>query len=103
MQGLDRAPAVALIDLHLPDGDGEELAGLLRSRYPQLPMLLMTGCPFYLRERAKGAAYFRQVLQKPLELPELRSAIVAALNEQTHANANTLPRTPMPAASVAYY
>ncbi len=85
---LDRAPAVALLDLHLPDGNGLDLAGVLRARYPDLPMLLMTGCPFRLRERPEGAKYFRQVLQKPPELPELREAISAALNEDAHANDN---------------
>ena len=83
---LDRAPAVALLDFHLPDGNGVELAGVLRARYPDLPMLLMTGCPFHLRERPDGVKYFRQVLQKPLELPHLRQAISAALKEGAHAS-----------------
>jgi DNA-binding response OmpR family regulator len=88
VRDFDRAPAVALIDLHLPDGDGVDLAGVLRARYPDLPMLLMTGCPFLLRDRPDGTKYFRQVLQKPLELPHLREAISAALNEDAHANDN---------------
>ena len=83
---LDRAPAVALLDFHLPDGNGVELARVLRARYPDLPMFLMTGCPFRLRERPEGVKYFRQVLQKPLELPHLRAAISAALKEDAHAN-----------------
>jgi DNA-binding response OmpR family regulator len=86
---LVRAPAVALLDLHLPDGSGVDLAGVLRARYPDLPMLLMTGCPFHLQKRPDGAKYFRQVLQKPLELRQLGEAISAALNEDTHANDNT--------------
>jgi DNA-binding response OmpR family regulator len=77
---LDRAPNVALLDLNLPDGNGVDLAGVLRKHYPDLPMLLMTGCPFRLRERPDGAGYFRQVLQKPLDLWQLREAIAAALN-----------------------
>jgi DNA-binding response OmpR family regulator len=81
----ERAPAVALLDLHLPDGNGIDLAAVLRARYPDLPMLLITGCPFRLSERPDGARYFRQVLQKPLELCELRQAITAALNEDAHA------------------
>jgi CheY-like chemotaxis protein len=82
---LNRAPALALIDLHLPDGDGVEVAGELQVRYPDLPMLLMTGCPFLLRERADGVKYFRQVLQKPLELQQLKEVISTTLNEDAHA------------------
>jgi DNA-binding response OmpR family regulator len=85
---LGRPPAVALLDLHLPDGNGADLAAVLRARYPDLPMLLMTGCPFCLRERPQCAQYFRQVLQKPLELPELRNAISAALNQNGYAHDN---------------
>jgi DNA-binding response OmpR family regulator len=82
---LDRPPNVALLDLHLPDGNGVDLAKVLRARYSDLPMLLMTGCPFRLRERLDGGIYFRQVLHKPLELRQLREAISAALKENTHA------------------
>ena len=82
----DGVPAIALIDLHLLDGNGVDLAGELRVRYPNLPMLLMTACPFRLQERPDGARYFRQVLSKPLDLTLLRAAIAAALNEENHAN-----------------
>jgi two-component system, sensor histidine kinase and response regulator len=84
----DRTPAVALLDLHLPDGNGVDLAAELRLRYPDLPMILMTGCPFRLREQPHGTQYFRQVLQKPLELSELREAISAAVNEDEYAHEN---------------
>jgi len=83
----DHAPAVALLDLNLPDGNGVDLAVVLQARYPDLPMLLMTGCPWRLQERPDDAKYFRRVLKKPMELPELREAISQALNEVNHANA----------------
>jgi hypothetical protein len=51
-------------------------------------MLLMTGCLFRLRERPHGAKYFRQALDKLLELRQLREAIFVALNEDAHANDN---------------
>jgi DNA-binding NtrC family response regulator len=86
---LDRPPAVALLDFHLPDGNGVDLAEELQVRYPDLPILLMTGCSFRLRERPDDAKYFRQVLQKPPELQHLRKAISAALNEGHYASDNT--------------
>jgi DNA-binding response OmpR family regulator len=85
---LPRAPSVALLDLHLPDGNGVDVAGELRTRYPELPVILMTGCPSRLAELPEGTKYFREVLQKPLELPQLRAAISAALNEDAYAHDN---------------
>jgi DNA-binding response OmpR family regulator len=82
----DPPPDVALLDLHLPDGNGVDLAAALHVRYPDLPTLLMSGCPFCLDERPDDAKYFRQVLQKPLDLWQLRGAISAALTEGAHAN-----------------
>jgi DNA-binding response OmpR family regulator len=82
----DRPPAVALLDLHLPDGNGVDLAGALRARHPQLPMILMTGCPFSLEGRSDGAGWFRHVFQKPLDLQRLREALASALSEDSHAN-----------------
>jgi DNA-binding response OmpR family regulator len=82
----DPVPAVALLDFHLPDGNGIDLAAALRARYPDLPLILMTGCPFCVRERPDGTECFHRVLQKPLDLPQLREAISAAMNEVNHAN-----------------
>jgi DNA-binding response OmpR family regulator len=77
----DRTPDVALLDLHLPDGNGVDVADVLRARYPGLPMLLMTGTPFRVRERPDGVRYFQRVLEKPLDLTQLTLALSAALNE----------------------
>ena len=82
------SPAVALIDFHLPDGNGVDLAGVLGKRFPHLPMIMMTGYTLHFRERPDGALRFRQVLEKPLDLRLLRQAISAVLTEDTHANDN---------------
>lgn len=39
---LDAEPDVAVIDLHLPDGDGIKLGGELKSRWPKLRVLILT-------------------------------------------------------------
>jgi DNA-binding response OmpR family regulator len=83
---MEPAPVLALLDFHLPDGTGAELAGELRSRYPRVPLILMTGSPFRFRERPDEAIYFNQVLQKPPELRHLKEAISRALKEENHAN-----------------
>jgi DNA-binding NarL/FixJ family response regulator len=37
------APDVALVDLHLPDGRGTDLARTIRSRWPDVRVLMLTG------------------------------------------------------------
>jgi two-component system response regulator GlrR len=82
----DGSPTMALIDFHLPDGNGVDLAEILEARFPSLPMIMMTGYAVFFRDRPVGAERFRQVLEKPLDLLQLRQAISAVLAEDTHAN-----------------
>lgn len=39
---LDGDPDVAVVDLHLPDGDGIDLGGILKARWPGLRVLVLT-------------------------------------------------------------
>lgn len=68
------APAVALCDLGLPDGDGRGLAEMLRQRSPQTALILMSGrgsdaSPSCLRSGAIG------FLAKPFNRSQLLAAI----------------------------
>ncbi len=85
LQAAERGFSVALLDLFLPDGNGVDLAGLLHALHHDMPLLLITACPFLFRERPEGARYFRQVLPKPLDLRQLREALSAALKEDDRA------------------
>jgi len=40
---LDPLPAVVVLDWHLPGGSGAELLASLRSTYPMLPIVVLTG------------------------------------------------------------
>jgi len=40
----DEEPALAIVDLVLPDGDGIELLGQLRASWPTLPALVVAAC-----------------------------------------------------------
>ena len=90
-QALDQAedrPGLALLDFHLPDGDGVGLAKVLQARYPGLPAILITGCPFRIPRHAMDAVPFTQVLVKPLDLTGLREAVRTALAESHYARTN---------------
>lgn len=72
-------PALALIDLRLPDGDGVEVAQQLAQHVGRFPLLLMTAYPLRLRDQPELARAFARVLTKPLNLEELRQAIASSL------------------------
>lgn len=74
-----RTPALALLDLHLPDGNGLDLAWQLRVRHPELPLVLMTGDPQSLAGKAELTAPFAAILTKPLDVTEVRRVVVDAL------------------------
>jgi two-component system, NtrC family, response regulator AtoC len=73
-------PALALLDLCLPDGDGGELAQKLEAQFPALSVILMTAYPLRLRDDPQASRGFVRVLTKPLNLNELRQTIAAALS-----------------------
>jgi CheY-like chemotaxis protein len=75
----EHQPRLALIDLCLPDGDGAELARLLRSESAEMTLILMTAFPLRLREEPELAGRFADVLIKPLDLADLRRVVEAAL------------------------
>ena len=70
-------PDVALLDLGLPVMDGFELAGLLRARWPRLPLIALSGygdADDFARTRVAG---FAAHLVKPVDLERLLSALRA--------------------------
>jgi cobalt-zinc-cadmium efflux system membrane fusion protein len=86
----EQRPALALIDLRLPDGDGIELAQELAKQVGPFPLILMTAYPLRLRDQPDLARAFAHVLTKPLNLDELRQAIASSLGsiaEETPASA----------------
>jgi cobalt-zinc-cadmium efflux system membrane fusion protein len=72
-------PALALVDLRLPDGDGVDLARMLPQQVGRFPLILMTAYPLRLRDQPELARGFAHVLTKPLDLEELRRAIALSL------------------------
>ncbi len=100
-EALERAheqrPALALIDLRLPDGDGVEVAQQLANQIGSFPLILMTAYPLRLRDQPELARGFKHVLTKPLNLDELRQAIESSLGS---APVPPPPSEPRPSGSV---
>src|SRR5436309_5832021 len=75
----DEQPALAIVDLVLPDGDGIELLSQLRASWPTLPALVVAAYvePRSIVEAMRQGAH--DYLSKPLDPDVLLSACRAAL------------------------
>lgn len=84
--GLDLArrhrPDLVLLDLHLPDRDGDWVLRELGAQFPDLPVILLTADALAAQSdwAARGAA---AVLTKPIDVPALLEAVEQALMERT--------------------
>jgi PAS domain S-box-containing protein len=84
--GLDLAlrhrPDLVLLDLHLPDKDGDWVLDQLAVAYPDLPVILLTADALAAQAdwKSRGAA---AVLTKPIDVVALLEAVDAALLERT--------------------
>ncbi len=73
---------VAIIDIRLPDGDGFEVLRFAKERYPEMPVILITGYGTVdLAVEAIRAGAF-DFLTKPLIDEELQFSIERALNQR---------------------
>ena len=84
--GLDLAlrhhPDLVLLDLHLPDKDGDWVLRELGTSFPDLPVILLTADALSAQSdwASRGAA---AVLTKPIDVPALLEAVEQALMERT--------------------
>jgi DNA-binding NtrC family response regulator len=81
MQG-DQVFDLAIVDLNLPDADGIELMGEVKTLYPACEVLILTGnasIDAAVRATQKGAFHF---VTKPFVLDELASVVDRALNHK---------------------
>lgn len=88
-QGLD----LAIVDLNLPDGDGLELMTWLKSQFPSIEVIILTGhasIEAAIKATQKGAFHF---MTKPFNLDELTSLVDKALNHKKLQTENSLLRT----------
>ena len=72
-------PDMAILDIMMPLGDGLETTADLASKHP-MPIILMTNCSDHdLIERSATLPIYGYLI-KPIQLPELESAIAVAVS-----------------------
>jgi CheY-like chemotaxis protein len=75
LEGLRTLPAIAITDLQMRGGSGEELARTLTRRYPELPVIFMTA---YLA-RYRAAYLPGPILEKPFHADQLAELVRSVL------------------------
>ena len=68
-------PDLVIMDINMPDMDGLETLGHLRSRWPGLPVLMLSG---HVDDRAKGLLELYpgvRILHKPCDMTDLRRVL----------------------------
>lgn len=96
-------PDVAVLDVHLPDGNGIELCRQIRSAHPEIPCLILTaydddaasiaavvaGASGYVLKNVQGRHLVESILQvsegKTLVTRDLSSRVRSSLTQQTQA------------------
>jgi two-component system nitrogen regulation response regulator GlnG len=81
------APALILLDLHLPDGDGMNVLKQVRTASPDLPIVLITSEPGSDAAITASRHGARDYLTKPLEMNRVRETVGRLLAPRQAANA----------------
>jgi GAF domain-containing protein/CheY-like chemotaxis protein len=68
---------VAILDMHMPEMDGLTLAGLIRERHPQLPLVMFSSLG--RREAGDTEGWFSAYLSKPVRQSQLFDTLVTLL------------------------
>lgn len=77
----DRGIDIVVSDIRMPDVDGFDLFRILRSRFPSLPVVLVTGLPLTDDDMIPRGAL---ILEKPFGIEELRHVIDEGLRRTSH-------------------
>jgi DNA-binding response OmpR family regulator len=69
-------PHVLVVDVMLPDGDGGDIAELLRTTWPGIPAIFVSAAS---RSRLTELESLGPVLRKPFDIDQFRDAVLAAI------------------------
>ncbi len=76
---------LVLTDLKMPDLDGLDLIGKIRSLYPDLPVIIMTGFPSFDSAVAALRNKVEDYVVKPFNINQLFKAAKKAVEERSQA------------------
>ena len=74
-------PSVLVTDLKMPNRDGGSVARFARSHRPEIPVFVVTGYPDRAGKLQDSMVPPLQVMTKPIDYPELSSALRRAVSE----------------------
>jgi DNA-binding response OmpR family regulator len=83
---LAESPGIALLllDIHLGDRDGMDIARSLRTERPEIPIAFLTGSGFYSRDDADAVG--DATIRKPFTLEELTGTVARLAQKRRSAN-----------------
>jgi len=81
MQRAGNKVDVVITDLGMPGIDGRTLGARIHEKWPELPIVMLTGWGSHLMDQAERMADFACVLSKPPRLREVRRALQKALGK----------------------
>lgn len=84
-------PSLVLLDIWLPGIDGMQLLKLLHARFPELPIIMMSGHASLDAAVAAIKAGAYDFLEKPLHLEVLLDKVASALKQRHSDSVETLP------------
>lgn len=76
---------LVLTDLKMPDMDGLDLTGKLRSLYPDLPVIIMTGFPSFDSAVAALRNKVEDYIVKPFNINQLFKAVKKVVTDRREA------------------
>lgn len=76
-------PGLMILDVMLPDGNGIDICRKVKSRYPNIPVILLTGRN-HVSDKVMGLeSGAEDYIVKPFEVPELIARVEACLRRST--------------------
>ena len=68
---------LGLVDINLPDKNGDELISLIRTLpgYENLPAIAITGSIVFKNEKSEGKKLFDEIIYKPIDIHKLKELI----------------------------
>lgn len=77
-------PDCIIVDIHMPEINGLELYGIIKTRYPDIPMIFITGFPDQVMAEKARTLQSNGFFTKPLDTDALLDCIDKAVALATH-------------------